>query len=467
MELHLFYFIIFPLIGIFTELLVSRLFKKATGFTSIIFSAFTIVLALLFCNDFNATQKGVQFIYSHQWINEWGIHFKLGLDGVGCIGTVLFSVVFFVILLLSRKREHNSLPFIMISLLQITTIGFLISYDFVLKILFWETSWIPVFFLIVLSSNKKFAVLYSRYWFLSESLIIIGAVLLFKTTGISYDLEKIAQVQAAENITLVIMSLMIAGTMIRSAVFPFSLFMNRAIQTCEESISIIITTVTIVIPFFFMISIITPLFLRELTIYTNVITIALLLSLLVCIVRLFIDKKISTVIYSQILMSNAIIFIWILRPSGELLNASIEMLVIKVILSIVIVYVGKSIIDNAKNISKLNTYLFFIALILAFGLPGVINIRPMLTLVSAWYSFAPYVSILIPAFIIIIFLYTFINVANLINIKTIQRTETKLKTTQNLLFFIIIAILVSISVWPRNIHYFSESYHKTFIGSNN
>lgn len=467
MQLHLLYFIIFPLIGIVMELLLSRLFKKAIGFTSIIFSVFTIAMALLFCNEFDATQKGVQFISSYPWINEWGIHFKLGLDGVACIGITLFSVVFFVILLLSRKNDHNSLHFIMITLLQITIIGFLLAYDFVLKILFWEVSWIPVFFLLVISSNKKFAVLYSRYWFLSETLIVIGTILLFKTTGISYDLEKIVQIHAGERITLLIMSLMIVGTMIRAAVFPFSLFMNRAVQTCEDSVSAIITTVITVVPFFFMISIITPLFLKELTIYTNVITIVLLLSLLVCIIRLFIDKKISTVIYSQILMSNAMIFIWMLRPSSELLNASLEILVIKVLLSIVLVYSGKTIIDNAKNVSKLNTYLFFIALIISFGLPGVVNTQPMFTLISSWYSIAPYVSILISIFTILIFLYTFINVASLLNIKTAKRTETNLKTTQSLLLLIMILVSIYISVWPRNIHCFSESYYKTFIGSNN
>ncbi|MEI6092650.1 MAG: proton-conducting transporter membrane subunit, partial [bacterium] len=393
MELQLIYFIIFPLIGIGLELLISKIFKKITGFTTIIFSAIMLVLALLFFSQFDATQKGVQFIYEYPWVSEWGLSFKLALDGIGCLGTALFSIIFFVVLIISKKKERNTTHYVMMALLQITVFLFLLSYDFVLKILFWEASWIPIFFLLVNSSKKSFAILYSKYWFLSEVLIVIACLLLFKTTGMSYDVEKITQVHAGETATFIIMSLMIIGTMIRTALFPFSLFMEKAIHTCEENISAVVAIIMTIIPLFFMVSIVIPLFLKELIIYTDLISIIVLLSMLVCIIKLFIDKRISTIIYAQILMFNATTFIWLIRPTNDLLGASFEIIITKSLINIVILYLGKAIISDERNNSQFNKWLFIISIIISFGIPGIINIGPVFKLISSWYSINSYVSI--------------------------------------------------------------------------
>ncbi|MCX6113035.1 MAG: proton-conducting transporter membrane subunit [Proteobacteria bacterium] len=467
MELQLNLLILLPLAGFIIEIIVPRFFKRMEGFSSILFSLLTMCLAFFFCSNFDTNLKGVQFIYKYPWIPGWEINFKLALDGIGCIGIMLISTVFFILSIISKIDKKDYRYYSMIMLLQAFVMGFLVSYDFILKILFWEASWIPIFFLLIISVKKRFALLYSKYWFLSEFLIIVACILLFNNTGVSYDLEKIVQIKiGGERIFSVIFFFMMAGIMIRAFIFPFDSFLNKSIQACEHNVSIILGAIMPILPFFFMTSVMLPLFQKEMFNYTNILAIILLISIFICAIKLFIDKKISTIVSTQILLFNAMTFIWLIRPTNNLLQASFEIIVIKALFNIALIYFGRLIILEYKIKNNFDRWMFVICLILSFGLPGIIMTAPLFTLISSWYGIAPYVSILLMVFLMFIFLYTCINIIPLFNPKEPSSGYKAVLSVKNILFLIMIFVSLSISIWPDYIHYFSKNYYRTFIGRN-
>ena len=264
---------------------------------------------------------------------------------------------------------------------------------------------------------------------------------------------------------------MTAGLMIRVSLFPFDSFLNKAIQSCEYNLSIIIGVIMSILPFFFMTSIILPLFQKELFNYTDIIAVIALISILICLIKLFIDKKISTIISIQILLFNAMTFIWLLRPSDDLLRASFEIIAIKALFNILLIYFGRLIIITSKNIGRFELWMFAICLVLSFGLPGIIMTAPLFVLISKWYTIAPYVSISLIVLLMLIFLYTFINIIDLFNpknvlSKNITPQDKIIFSAKNLLLILMVLVSLSVSIWPDYIHYFSGNYYRTFIGRN-
>jgi NADH:ubiquinone oxidoreductase subunit 4 (subunit M) len=465
MEIQLTLLILFPLMGFILESILPRFYKKTEGFSAILFSVATVMLAILFCNNFDPIAKEAQFVYERPWIAGWNINFKLALDGMGCIGIMLASVVFLVTTVISKSDKKDNFYFAMIMLLEAFVIGFLISYDYILKILFWEASWIPIFFLLIVSVKKRFALLYSRYWFFSEFLIIVASIMLFSSGTLSYDLERITHLQLGGGaVVSVIFFLLMGGTMIRVAMFPFDACLNRAIQNCEHNISLITTTVMTTIPFFFMASVVLPLFKKEFNTYIDVIAVAALISILVCVIRLFIDKKISTIISTQILIFNAMTFIWFINPTQNLMNASMEIIVTKALLNILIIYFGRVIIAKGRNRSNFELWMFAIPVVLSFGLPGIMMIRPLFTLISSWYGIAPYVSITVVFLLMAAFLYTFINMSELFRPFGKKTEPVGFATINNILLLVIMLVSLTVSIVPYYVHDLSASYYRTYIG---
>jgi len=472
MELQLLFLILFPLAGFLLELIISRLFRKTEGYIAITFCLMTIGLAMLFCNNFDINTKGIQFVYEYPWLIDWKINFKLALDGIGCIGIILVPTVFLILSVLSKGSKKDYRYYSMIMLLQVFIMGFLVSYDFILKILFWEATWIPIFFLLIMSVKKRAALLYSKYWFFSELLIVVASILLFNNSNLSYDLSKITQVTLGSGKTFsFIFFLMMAGLMIRAFLFPFDSFLNKTIQACEYNVSIIIGVIMSILPFFFITAIVLPLFQKELFNYTDIIAVISLVSVLICSIKLYIDKKIAAIISIQILLLNAMTFIWFIRPSSDVLKASFEIIAIKTLFNILLIYFGRSIITSYKHIGRFELWMFAICLVLSFGLPGIVMTAPLFVLISKWYAIAPYVSISLIVLLMVIFLYTFINIIDLFSPKAVLpksiNPQDKIKlSAKNLLFILMILVSLSISVWPDYIHYFAGNYYRTFIGRN-
>ena len=155
-----------------------------------------------------------------------------------------------------------------------------------------------------------------------------------------------------------------------------------------------------------------------------------------------------------------------MRPYNDLLKATFEIIAIKVLLNLVLIYFGKTMIAEEGKVRRFGLWMFTICLVLSFGLPGITITAPLFTLLSKWYAIAPYVSISVVVLFLFIFLYTFINTIYLFNPKHTVQQEKRTFSIKGILFVIMILVSLSISIWPDYIHYLSGNYYRTFIGRN-
>lgn len=414
--------ILIPAILSIFEFLIGKYWVKAQGIVSMISSVAvaTISFVLLYYFEFNSSYP--QFIFD--------TNIRLSLDGTSCIGLALFSLTFLFISIGSiRSNSGNKIYYFSFMLLQALVSGFLLSQVLITKLILWETSWIPVFIILITSEEKQLSISFSKTWFLSEALIISSFVLNENHLDRS-----------------IVFWLLMSGIIIR--MLSFDPLIKKTIEKCNFNVSSIVAIILPMLPIFFMIQTAVPFFSNEFNTNYGIIAWIFIASILLWIIRLAIDNKIESVISSQVVIFNSMIGIWLTRPSRTLLAAIFEIIFIKTLINLMIVHYG----DRTRNNSR--SWLFTIPIIMSFGIPGIIIGRPLLTLISSWYGISPEISIAMLILLVLCFIYSSIMIVPLLV------SPPKIKfTLKTITFIMLFAFLIVVALNPDHIQkLLSRSY---------
>jgi len=112
------------------------------------FAVIVALLSIVMLADFKAGQGDFQFLSDHVWVRDFGISWKLGVDGISLFLVVL-SGVLFPIAIIGPKVHHDVKGYVAwMLLLEAGCIGVFLSLDLFLFFLFWELVLVPMYFLI-------------------------------------------------------------------------------------------------------------------------------------------------------------------------------------------------------------------------------------------------------------------------------------------------------------------------------
>jgi NADH-quinone oxidoreductase subunit M len=195
-----------PAAGALIIILLSKrrpeLMKLVAGITSVATGAMSIWLL----DAFDTHDDGYQFVSKHPWIEQWGISWHLGVDGISLFLIVLTGVLFPLAIL--GIDPHNEDPaqdkpyFAWLLLLEAGVMGSFLSLDLFLFFVFFEIVLVPMYFLIggwgyegrVQAATKFFLFTMIGSAFMLVS--IMATVFLAKNNGvghITFDLVEIAE----------------------------------------------------------------------------------------------------------------------------------------------------------------------------------------------------------------------------------------------------------------------------------
>jgi NADH-quinone oxidoreductase subunit M len=165
-------------------------------------SMITFFLSLGFLLGFDTTKSGPQLVTKVLWIEELGVHYYIGVDGISLWlvllttflvpGAVMASWTF-------TKRVHELMIFILI--LETGMIGVFVSFDLFLFYLFWEIVLIPMYFLIGIygGENRIYAAIkFVVYTVVGSLLMLVAIIALYylntQATGVTtFDLVEITR----------------------------------------------------------------------------------------------------------------------------------------------------------------------------------------------------------------------------------------------------------------------------------
>ena len=169
--------------------------KKNSTLSFNIGCAFVLITALLSCYlvyGFDPMTSNMQFMESHTWLPDFGVTYKLGVDGISMPLIVLTAWINVVVIMTSRHLVSKSIPQYMAAflILEAMTFGLFAALDGILFYLFWEGTLIPMYLCIGVwgGENRNYAaVKFFIYTFFGSTLMLLALIYLGTKAG-TFDL---------------------------------------------------------------------------------------------------------------------------------------------------------------------------------------------------------------------------------------------------------------------------------------
>ena len=194
--------VLVPAIG---SLLVAAISKRQPDLVKIIAlltSVLTGAMALWVLFAFKSEDADFQFVSNHSWIDQWGISWHLGVDGISLFLVVLTGVLFpLVIAGVDPHHDHKRYLSWML-MLEAGVMGSFISLDLFLFFVFFEIVLVPMYFLIggwgydnrVYAATKFFLFTMVGSAFMLVGIIATAVLAKAGENGaVTFDLIKIAE----------------------------------------------------------------------------------------------------------------------------------------------------------------------------------------------------------------------------------------------------------------------------------
>jgi len=146
------------------------------------------ILALLAMMQYEPNAS-VQFPFFHTWVQNFGINFSIGMDGVSLL--MVFLTTFLIPLIILSSFPHSyknpSVFYALILFMQTGLIGVFTSFDAFLFYFFWEVALIPIYFIAgVWGGERRIAITFKffLYTIIGSLFMLVGFVYLyFQTPG--------------------------------------------------------------------------------------------------------------------------------------------------------------------------------------------------------------------------------------------------------------------------------------------
>jgi len=140
-----------PLIGAVVVIGISSEHKRLARWLALLFSALGLALILFLWSGFNAASGQLQFEEQYSWIPTMGVHYHVGIDGLGLLMLLLSALVVPMAMLASWSIEERvPIYFGLVLFLEGGLFGTFTALNFFHWFIFWELSLVPAFFLIKL-----------------------------------------------------------------------------------------------------------------------------------------------------------------------------------------------------------------------------------------------------------------------------------------------------------------------------
>ncbi|MFC1618718.1 NADH-quinone oxidoreductase subunit M [Candidatus Neomarinimicrobiota bacterium] len=186
-EQHLLTFTIFsPLVGALVILFLRESQRHAVRLVALTTSLITFLLSYFLFRDFH-TNDAFQFIELTPWIQNYGISYHVGIDGISLLLVLLTTFMTPITILASFDAITDKVKGFMAALLVMETgmLGVFAALDIFLFYIFWEAMLIPMYLIIGIwgGKNRLYASIKFVLFTMFGSLLMLVAILAFWSQG--------------------------------------------------------------------------------------------------------------------------------------------------------------------------------------------------------------------------------------------------------------------------------------------
>jgi NADH-quinone oxidoreductase subunit M len=140
--------IVVPAVTAVVLALIPRTRPDALKATALFGSVATAALAVYVLAAFDSAEAGYQFAVQHTWVEDLGISWFLGIDGISLFLVVLTGFIFPVAILATAPHHDPKPYYAWLMVLMAGTMGTFLALDLLLFFVFFEIVLVPMYFLI-------------------------------------------------------------------------------------------------------------------------------------------------------------------------------------------------------------------------------------------------------------------------------------------------------------------------------
>src|SRR2546422_768593 len=170
-----------PLAGAALVALLPREEGRGIRRAALAFALVTLALSLVMLGRFRVGVAEFQMVERAAWIPQWGIEYRLGVDGVSLFLVLLTTVLTPIVVLASWGDIHRRVKefFAFLLVLETGMLGTFVALDMFLFYVFWEVMLVPMYFLIGVWGGPRriYAALKFVLFTMVGSLLMLVAIL--------------------------------------------------------------------------------------------------------------------------------------------------------------------------------------------------------------------------------------------------------------------------------------------------
>ncbi|MBL7920736.1 MAG: NADH-quinone oxidoreductase subunit M [Bacteroidia bacterium] len=178
--------ILFPLLA---GLLVFFVKGNAARNLALGFSIIEFGLAIGAYFLFKHNPDACMLTFDHVWVKSLGVHFSVGIDGMGLLMVLLTTFLVPIIILSSFKNEYSNPHnfYGLILLMQMALVGVFTANDGFLFYVFWELALIPIYFICLLWGGEdrgRITFKFFVYTLFGSLFMLVGLIYLYNHTNV-------------------------------------------------------------------------------------------------------------------------------------------------------------------------------------------------------------------------------------------------------------------------------------------
>lgn len=215
--------IFFPLLAAVITAISGTNAKKVALVAAIIEFGYSVCLFLRF-----VPSEGNQFTVNISWIEQLGINFNIGLDGISLLLVMLTTFLVPLIILSSFSHQYKSpsLFYSLILTMQFALVGVFSAYDGFLFYIFWELALIPIYLICLMWGGKdrlRITLKFFIYTLTGSLLMLVALIYLWlQTPGAhSFDLQALHNLSLTSKEQSLIFWALFLAFAIKIPIFPF------------------------------------------------------------------------------------------------------------------------------------------------------------------------------------------------------------------------------------------------------
>jgi NADH-quinone oxidoreductase subunit M len=172
--------ILSPVVGLLLILLIPREQKYTIKVVSALSALVTVILSGMVWRSYDSAVGGFQFVQEIPWVENFGISFSVGVDGIGVAMTALNALIFFTgVLSMWRLEERVKEYFAFMLLLVIGVFGVFVTIDLFFFFFFYEIAVLPMYPLVAIwgSTRKVYAAMKLTLFLMGGSALLFPALI--------------------------------------------------------------------------------------------------------------------------------------------------------------------------------------------------------------------------------------------------------------------------------------------------